>query len=132
MATGTPAAERSGPVPDSPGGPLRPLEPQHLFLRRVALNFAMTSSLILGALFLGAFGYHVTENMGWIDAILNASMILTGMGPVTPLETTAGKLFASAYALFSGVFFLTMAAMLLGPLVHRMLHRFHLDLEEGD
>lgn len=77
------------------------------------------------------FGYHATEGLSWIDALLNASMILGGMGPVSEIRTTAGKLFASAYALFSGVLFLAVAGVLLAPLVHRMLHRLHLESGEG-
>ena len=66
----------------------------------------------------------------WIDAVLNASMILTGMGPVDPLRSTAGKLFATFYCLYSGIAFLTMMAVLLGPVIHRLMHKFH--LEESD
>ena len=65
--------------------------------------------------------------MGWLDALLNASMILGGMGPVTELQTTAGKLFASFYALFSGVVFLAAAGMVIAPLAHRLLHWLHLE-----
>ena len=84
------------------------------------------------SLLIGAYGYHRTEGLAWIDALLDASMILTGMGPVHALQTNAGKLFATGYALFSGVMFLMMVALLLGPLVHRFLHRFHLELDEED
>jgi hypothetical protein len=84
--------------------------------------------LITGAsLFVGAFGYHLTEGMGWLDAVLNAAMILTGMGPVATLKTDSGKLFAICYAIFSSGVFLVVAGMLVGPLAHRVLHRFHLD-----
>jgi hypothetical protein len=75
----------------------------------------------------GAIGYHVTEGIPWLDALLNAAMILTGMGPVAVLHETAGKLFATAYALYSGVVFLVVAGLLTGPFLHRLLHRFHLD-----
>jgi hypothetical protein len=74
-------------------------------------------------------GYHVFGSLHWIDALLNASMILTGMGPVDPMQTVAGKLFASCYALFSGIVFITTAGVLLAPVVHRVLHRFHLEIE---
>ena len=94
----------------------------------------MAILLIGGSLGIGIVGYHLFVGLGWLDALLNASMILTGMGPVDPVTTAGGKLFASAYALFSGVAFLTIVAVLLAPLIHRFLHRFHLELgrEESD
>jgi len=73
-------------------------------------------------------GYHLVAGLSWIDALVNASMILTGMGPVDQMTSVGAKLFASFYALFSGVAFLTSVAVLLAPAVHRFLHRFHLDL----
>ena len=79
------------------------------------------------SLFVGMLGYHFTENLDWLDSMLNASMILTGMGPVNTMTTTAGKLFASFYALFSGVVFLSTIAFILAPAAHRFLHKFHLD-----
>ena len=89
-----------------------------------------------GSLALGVLGYHLLGGLSWLDALVNASMILTGMGPVDGIPTVAGKLFASFYALFSGVAFLTIVAVLLAPAVHRFLHRFHLDLagdpEDGE
>jgi hypothetical protein len=88
--------------------------------------------LILGALGLGTFGYHYLEGLPWIDAELNASMILSGMGPVAELHTTAGKLFASFYALFSGVAFIAIAGVLLAPVYHRFLHQFHLEIEDEE
>ena len=74
-------------------------------------------------------GYHAIGGLPWVDSILNASMILTGMGPVDPMRTAAAKLFASAYAIFSGVAFLTSVGVLLAPLFHRFLHHFHLEVE---
>lgn len=79
------------------------------------------------ALAVGVVGYHWTEGLPWIDALLNASMILTGMGPVAELKTDGGKLFASVYALFSGLFVLTVASVVLGPVIAHALHRYHLD-----
>ena len=81
-----------------------------------------------GSLLLGVLGYHLVAGLSWIDALVNAAMILTGMGPVNEMSTVGAKLFASFYALFSGVAFLTIVAVLLAPAVHRFLHRFHLDL----
>ena len=81
-------------------------------------------------LLLGGAGYHYFGRLPWIDAFLNATMILTGMGPVNPMTTTPGKLFSISYALFSGIAFLTAMAVLLAPIIHRGLHKFH--LAEGD
>jgi hypothetical protein len=72
-------------------------------------------------------GYHFLEQLPWIDALLNASMILGGMGPVDPIKTEAGKIFASCYALYSGLAIISVAGLLLAPVVHRFLHKFHLD-----
>jgi len=107
-----------------------PLVPRRVFLRRVANSFILACVLVLGSLAIGVVGYHLTAGLAWIDALLNASMILTGMGPVDPMITTAAKLFASAYALFSGVAFLTIVGILFAPVVHRFLHRFHLETED--
>jgi len=92
---------------------------------------AVAASILLPSLGLGVLGYHIIGSLPWIDALLNASMILTGMGPVDPMHTVAGKLFASCYALFSGIAFITTAGVLLAPVVHRVLHKFHLEIEPG-
>jgi hypothetical protein len=99
---------------------------------RLAWNGALGAGLIVGSLAIGVIGYHVTAGLGWIDSLLNASMILTGMGPVDELHTDGAKIFASLYAIFSGVAFLTIVAVLMAPLVHRFLHRFHLELADQD
>jgi hypothetical protein len=78
------------------------------------------------ALGIGVLGYRLTEGMPWLDALLNASMILGGMGPVTELQSDGGKLFASLYALFAGVVFIALTGVLLAPILHRLMHRFHL------
>jgi hypothetical protein len=85
--------------------------------------------VVFWALFLGVCGYHFIERLPWVDALLNASMILGGMGPVAELYTTAGKLFASFYALFSGLVFITVSGLILSPVIHRFLHKFHLEEE---
>jgi hypothetical protein len=95
-------------------------------------NGTLVGGLVLGALWIGAAGYHFFDGLPWLDAALNAAMILTGMGPVSPVTTPTAKLFAIGYALFSGVFFLTMAALLLAPALHHFLHRFHLELSEEE
>jgi hypothetical protein len=98
--------------------------------RRLARNAAIVSGLIAAALAIGAAGYHYLDGLPWLDATLNAAMILTGMGPVNALQTPAAKIFAIVYSLLSGVFFLTMVAVLLAPALHSFMHRFHLELEE--
>ena len=107
-----------------------PLAPMGTFYRRVLRNAVTGGVFILGSLAIGVVGYKALFNISWVDAILNASMILTGMGPVDRAETTAAKLFASGYAIFSGVAFLTSVGVIIAPLVHRFLHRFHLETEE--
>jgi hypothetical protein len=107
------------------------LPPGHVFFARLLRNAVAGSVFILAALGIGALGYHNFAELSWVDAVLNAAMILTGMGPVSPLPTTAAMLFASVYALFSGVAFLTFVAVLFGPVVQRFLHRFHLELYES-
>lgn len=107
-------------------------KPQHWrrFRRRLTRALGVSSLLIGAALFLGVLGYHFVAGFDWIDSVLNASMILTGMGPVNQLQTNAAKLFASAYALLSGLVFVTAAGILLSPMIHRVLHRFHLEQKE--
>ncbi len=85
---------------------------------------------MVAALVIGAAGYHFLDDLPWLDATLNAAMILTGMGPVSPVERPAAKVFAIVYALLSGVFFLTMVAVLLAPALHHFLQRFHLELDD--
>ncbi len=110
----------------------QPLLPFHEFRRRMAAYSAVACALIAVSLGIGTVGYHAFGRLPWVDSLLNASMILTGMGPVDPMRSTAGKLFASAYALFSGVAFLTIVGVLLAPVVHRFLHHFHLEIEKSD
>ena len=93
----------------------------------MALSALLAFGIVFAALAAGVLGYHAIGHLGWIDAILNASMILTGMGPVDPMKTAAAKLFASAYALFSGVVFLSAVGIVLAPVFHRILHKFHLE-----
>ena len=102
------------------------LLPRHRFVRRLVAHWTMALALIAGALGIGIAGYMGIEHMPWDDALLNASMLLGGMGPVGELHSTAAKVFASGYALFSGLMFITVAGMLVGPVFHRFLHRFHL------
>jgi hypothetical protein len=94
------------------------------------LALGLSAGLIGFSLGLGILGYHFIAGFNWVDSLLNAAMILTGMGPVGTLNSDAAKLFASAYALFSGVVFITATGILLTPIFHRVLHRFH--IEERD
>jgi hypothetical protein len=106
------------------------LLPRHLFVRRVAWHILLALVVILGSLLIGIAGYHFTEGLSWLDSLLNASMILGGMGPVNELYTSEGKVFASFYSLFSGVVFLVTAAILVAPVAHRFLHRLHLEARD--
>jgi hypothetical protein len=99
------------------------------FCRRLVTYLASAFVVVGAALGIGMIGYHSLESLGWVDAFLNASMILGGMGPVSQLNTNAGKLFAGVYALFSGLVFLVVAGLMFGPLVHRLLHLFHYEAE---
>jgi hypothetical protein len=101
------------------------------FHARVVRHAAIAAALIALALLVGVLGYRLTEGLAWVDALLEASMILTGMGPVHELRTVGGKLFASGYALFSGVVFLSIVAVAFAPVLHRLLHRFHLEGGDG-
>jgi hypothetical protein len=98
--------------------------------RRLAKNAAVVAGLLAAALAIGAIGYHYLDGLPWLDATLNAAMILTGMGPVDRLVSPSAKVFAIVYALFGGVFFLSMVAVLLAPVAQHLLHRFHLELDE--
>lgn len=108
----------------------QPLLPSRQFGRRVARHGGIALAVLLVSLGGGTLGYRLTEGMSWVDALLNAAMILTGMGPAAPLHSTAGKLFASGYALYSGVVFLVVAGLLVAPFIHRLLHRLHMEAGE--
>ncbi len=110
----------------------KPLLSKQEFFRRQMRYAGFSLVILVFSLGTGTVGYKVFGNLAWIDALLNASMILTGMGPVDHLDTTAGKLFASFYALFSGIAFLTFAGVLFAPAYHRFLHKLHLNLEDKD
>jgi hypothetical protein len=105
----------------------QPLISRNAFLKRLLSHSLLAFGLLALSLGIGVLGYHFFEKLSWLDALLNASMILGGMGPVNPIVTTAGKVFASLYALFSGMIFLVVAGLLVAPVVHRILHRMHLD-----
>jgi hypothetical protein len=104
----------------------QPLASKKIFAQRLTRNGLIGLALLVFSLGVGMIGYHVLENLSWIDSLLNASMILGGMGPVNPLQTTAGKIFASFYALYSGVVLLASVGVLAAPIFHRFMHHFHL------
>jgi hypothetical protein len=100
------------------------------FTRRMVRFSLLTAAIILFSLAIGILGYHYLESLSWIDSLLNAAMILGGMGPVNSLQTEAGKIFASFYALYSGIVLLASVGVLAAPVFHRFMHRFHIELEE--
>ena len=108
------------------------IAPVHVFVRRVAIYVGMANVLILAALFIGVVGYHWIAGLDWVDALLNASMILGGMDPVNILVSPVAKVFASFYALFSGLVFIAVMGIVLTPIAHRMLHKFHVDGKDID
>lgn len=109
-----------------------PLPPVRVYRRRL-LGSLGAAGLLLGiSLAIGIAGYHFAGGLPWLDALVNASMILGGMGPVDPITRTAGKWFESAYALYSGVALLTSVGIIFGPALHRLLHRFHIEMSDED
>jgi hypothetical protein len=107
-----------------------PLLSHAAFIRRLVRHGLIACGIIAGALAIGVLGYRGLAGLRWVDALLNASMILGGMGPVAVLTTGGAKIFASAYALFSGLIFIAVAGLLIAPVFHRVLHRFHMDDED--
>ena len=107
----------------------QPLLSAARFRKRVIRHFILALLVLAAGLGIGVLGYHSQGELNWIDSLLNASMILGGMGPVDPLHSSAAKIFASCYALFSGLAFIGIASLIIAPFVHRILHRFNLDKE---
>ena len=102
-----------------------PLPPPRVFARRMARHAIFVLALLAGSIFIGMWGYEHFEHLAWRDAFLNSAMLLGGMGPVDPLKTDNGKLFAGFFALYAGIVFLFSAGLLIAPIAHRILHRFH-------
>lgn len=102
-----------------------PLLPRSLFIRRMIKHGVLGFGFILTSVVAGVLGYHYLEDLKWIDALLNASMIAGGMGPVDPMKTDAGKVFASFYAIYSGMVLIAASGVLLAPIFHRIMHGFH-------
>ena len=107
----------------------QPLLSRRAFARRLATNFAFSAGLIVVSLFAGMLGYHFLEAQNWVDAFANAAMILSGMGPLGQLNTTSGKIFAGCYALYSGLALILAIGVVIAPVVHRFLHRFHMEAD---
>ncbi len=105
----------------------QPLLRWPVFLKRVAASFALGMALILASLFCGMAGYHYFEKLPWLDAFVNAAMILSGMGPLAQPATEGGKLFAGLYAIYSGLAVVMIAGITFAPVVHRFLHKLHAD-----
>ena len=103
-----------------------PLLPRPAFYARLRQHVLLGVGILAVCLGIGMLGYRLCEGLGWLDAFANASMILSGMGPLDPIKTAAGKLFVGTYSLFSGVVFLTTVGFFLMPIIHRLLHKFHL------
>jgi hypothetical protein len=107
---------------------INPLPPLRVHLTTVGKRAAIGLAMLLGWLAIGACGYHFTADLAWDDAILNASMIAGGMGPVDPLKSTAAKMFASIYAIVSGGGYVALVGYVFGPVIHRFLHKAHHDI----
>ena len=107
----------------------QPIAPLPVFVRRVTGSVCIALGLSTCALIFGVGGYHWIAGLDWVDAFLDAAMILGGMGPVGDIRPDAGKLFAAFYALYAGLVFLVVATLLIAPIFHRILHRFHLEVE---
>jgi len=108
------------------------LAPVSVFVKRIIGSLAMAVGLIAVVLLIGLAGYHYLAGFTWIDSLLEASMLLGGMGPVNELPNDSAKIFASAYALFSGLVFIAVMGLVLSPIVHRVLHKFHVDEKDVD
>ena len=104
-----------------------PVLSRQAFIARMGRCAGLSAAIAAVTLGIGMWGYHFFENMPWVDSFANASMILAGMGPLGNLNTTGGKIFAGCYALFCGLIFCTILALLIAPIFHRCLHKFHLE-----
>lgn len=107
-----------------------PLQPIHIYISHILRNLLIGFTIIAVSLGIGMAGYSYFEKMNGTDAFVNASMILSGMGPVSTLETNEGKIFAGFYALFSGIVFLVVIAIIIAPIFHRFLHKFHIKVSK--
>ena len=98
---------------------------RHFFIQRLMRHGVVAVAIVAASLVIGVVGFHVTEHYSWLDSYLNAAMLLGGMGPVNAPQTDAGKLFAGIYALFCGMIVILITGVMIAPIVHRVMHRFH-------
>ncbi len=105
----------------------QPLASKEIYYKRVAWSIFLATVILIICLLIGVLGYHYSDNIPWLDALHNASMILSGMGPVVTITSDAGKWFSSFYALFSGVVFITNIGLILAPALHRLIHSLHVE-----
>src|SRR5690349_3600084 len=110
----------------------KPLLSRRAFVRRLASHVVVALALVVFSLVVGTAGYHFLDHLSWLDSFLNASMILGGMGPVDPLHTASAKLFASVYALYAGFVLLISVGIIVAPVFHRLLHKFHLEQKSNE
>jgi hypothetical protein len=111
---------------------IKPLLSVSVYRGQIRKSVSIGIAVLAVSLLIGILGYRFTTGMGWLDALHNASMILSGMGPVVEIKTKVGKLFSSFYALFSGVIFITNIGIILGPAIHRFFHRMHIQISADE
>jgi len=110
----------------------KPLLPRREFIKRMIFFALLSTGFVILSLLLGMIGYRIFEDFSWIDAFVNAAMLMGGMGPMNELKTDAGKIFAGFYSMYCGLVFIITVGFLIAPVYHRFLHKFHIDLVEKD
>ena len=108
----------------------KPLLPRSEFIKRMIFFALLSAGFVTFSLLVGMVGYRIFENFSWVDAFVNAAMLMGGMGPVGELHTNAGKIFAGVYAMYCGLVFIIAVGFLIAPVFHRFLHKFHLEMDE--
>jgi hypothetical protein len=108
----------------------KPLLPRLDFIKRLVFFALLSAGFVTFSLLVGMVGYRTFENFSWVDAFVNAAMLMGGMGPVSELHTNAGKIFAGVYAMYCGLMFIIAVGFLVAPVFHRFLHKFHLEMDE--
>jgi hypothetical protein len=109
----------------------KPLLPRSEFIKRMAFFAILSAGFVTFSLIIGMIGYRIFENFSWVDAFVNAAMLMGGMGPVNELHSDAGKIFAGIYAMYCGLVLILAVGFLIAPLFHRFLHKFHLEIDES-
>ena len=109
-----------------------PLLPRSEFIKRMIFFALLSAGSVIFSLFMGMIGYRIFDNFSWVDAFVNAAMLMGGMGPVNELHTDAVKIFAGAYAMYCGLVFIIAVGFLIAPVFHRFLHKFHLEMDGTD